>query len=66
MGNISLGITLVAGRNRVPMPAAGMTAVWTCRYLMGRFTVTGLTRRHALRILAEFGLGDLLRSLDLR
>jgi len=26
IGNSSLGITLVAGRNRVPMPATGKTA----------------------------------------
>src|SRR5438093_13473781 len=29
IGNISLGIALVAGRNRVPRPAAGITAVRT-------------------------------------
>jgi hypothetical protein len=28
-GIISLGIALVAGRNRVPSPAAGMTAFFT-------------------------------------
>jgi hypothetical protein len=28
-GNISLGMTLVAGRNRVPIPAAGNTALRT-------------------------------------
>jgi hypothetical protein len=28
-GSISLGTALVAGRNRVPMPAAGMTAFLT-------------------------------------
>ena len=29
IGSISLGIDLVAGRNRVPRPAAGMTALRT-------------------------------------
>jgi hypothetical protein len=31
MGSISLGWALVAGRNRVPRPAAGMTAFLTMR-----------------------------------
>ena len=30
-GNISLGCALVAGRNRVPRPAAGITALVTAR-----------------------------------
>jgi hypothetical protein len=30
MGNISLGIALVAGKNLVPHPATGRTAFLTC------------------------------------
>ena len=32
MGNISLGLALVAGKNRVPRPATGNTALRTCRF----------------------------------
>src|SRR5689334_19446572 len=35
IGSISFGIALVAGRNRVPRPAAGMTAALT-RFAMRR------------------------------
>src|ERR1041384_2838637 len=41
-GSISLGWALVAGRNRVPRPAAGMTAVVTVR---GVCTAPVLLRR---------------------
>src|SRR3954451_13760446 len=44
-GNISLGVAFVAGRNRVPRPAAGMTALVT-RWLM----VATLTRLCADRV----------------
>ena len=39
IGNISLGLALVAGRNRVPMPATGKTA-----FLMAFFIVILLCR----------------------
>jgi hypothetical protein len=35
-GIISLGWALVAGRNRVPSPAAGKTALQTCFFMNPR------------------------------
>ena len=43
IGMSSFGTALEAGRNRVPMPAAGITALRTC---MGPTVSTGLARRH--------------------
>src|SRR3954464_4355353 len=37
-GSISLGVALVAGRNRVPRPAAGMTAFVTRRLMTATLT----------------------------
>jgi hypothetical protein len=43
-GNISLGEAFVAGRNRVPRPAAGMTAFLTVRRDMEGYYVMGCVK----------------------
>src|SRR5580658_11296864 len=44
-GSISLGMALVAGRKRVPRPAAGNTALRTLGIILGQLYAE--TRRHA-------------------
>ena len=44
-GSISFGIVLVAGRNRVPSPAAGNTAVLTLSFTQSTFQ-SGESRVH--------------------
>src|SRR4051794_7478375 len=64
-GSISLGVALVAGRNLVPRPAAGMTALVT-RWLM----VATLTRLCADRVrshppaITPAGLGGVERVVS--
>src|SRR6059036_2603703 len=50
-GSISFGVALVAGRNRVPRPAAGMTAFLTRWLMPTTLTRPGLTglRHHGVR-----------------
>src|ERR1700691_811396 len=45
-GSISLGVALVAGRNRVPRPAAGTTALVTAAKSAMQATLAVATPRH--------------------
>src|SRR5580698_2021168 len=47
--SISLGVALVAGRNRVPRPAAGMTALRTWALLMAGTVHLALQHRECQR-----------------
>src|SRR6202011_1642856 len=55
-GSISLGCALVAGRNRVPRPAAGMTALRTGEGIRSRSTRGSFLSAHeAAHIVAVAG-----------
>src|SRR5438874_1491285 len=64
IGSISLGVAFVAGRKRVPNPAAGMTALVTGALMAA--TLVGSVRRDGLRdapLVASLGLRDVEREV---
>src|SRR5438045_3948700 len=64
IGSISFGVDLLAGRKRVPSPAAGMTALVTGALMSA--TLVGSVRRDGLRdapLVASLGLRDVEREV---
>src|SRR6185295_3660756 len=62
IGSISLGTALVAGKKRVPSPAAGITALRTCAIAMAG-EVSILAALAAAGFGAQAGIGFLLAAL---
>src|SRR5271170_1805854 len=63
-GNISLGCALVAGRNRVPRPAAGNTALRTFAIIALILAASNCDNRSMRKIGVVFAFAILCRAAD--